>query len=119
MNHNQLTMQRLNTLVASADLGLALLALGSFVQYRLDDGMALADIEPFMQAYLNLSAVVEGRACQDLHALQAQIVDVGPIERASLNEVWPSWLPDAEKLRQIRRSSRNGQNTCGHYIQSE
>lgn len=87
-----------------SDVGIALFALGRFIDYRLEEGMNRADLEPWMQAYLNLEATLEGREPHALHALQAQTVAASPAERVGMNQWGPSWLPDCEKLRLHRKS---------------
>ncbi|MER2529288.1 MAG: hypothetical protein ABTR07_15295 [Candidatus Competibacter denitrificans] len=82
------------------DIALATFALGRFVQYRLDDGMAESDLEPFMQAYFNLTADLDGRERLSLHALRSQTTVEGPVAQAEGRPEWPSWLIPHE----IRRS---------------
>ncbi|OQX07920.1 MAG: hypothetical protein BWK73_26760 [Thiothrix lacustris] len=94
-------------------LGCAIFAMGAFVQYRLDDGMHQDYLAVFMQAYLNLEAAAEGREPLDLRALQAQTVTATPEEQRAILTVFPSWLPDGEKLRHVREIPCNAPCTTG------
>lgn len=86
---------------------LAIFAIGRFIQYRLDDGMNPKELEPFMQAYLNLEAEAEDRQPHDLHALQSQTITATPEEQREALTISPAWLPDGEKLRHIHRFHDN------------
>lgn len=81
------------------DIALATFALGRFVQYRLDDGMAESDLEPFMQAYLNLTADIDGRERLSLHALRSQRAVDGLMDQGEDRPEWPSWLAEYENRR--------------------
>lgn len=93
------------------DVEYAAFALGRFVQYRLDDGMAEADLEPFMQAYLNLTADLDGRERLSLHALRSQTAAARQAGGEEAHPVWPFWLQDHEALRYRLRTPGNNRNT--------
>jgi hypothetical protein len=80
-------------------LALAVFGLGSFIEGRLKDGMARQDLVEFMCSYLQAAACLEGRDCPDPLAQLSRTSVVSPALQDRLREVWPSWLPDGEKLR--------------------
>lgn len=82
-----------------SDLSYALFALGAFIEHRLQDGMARDEMQPFMVSYLKLAATLEGRECHDPHGQLAQKVTALQNLPLEVRDVWPSWLPDDEKLR--------------------
>lgn len=82
------------------DVAYAVFGLGAFIDYRRDDGMQDEDLYSFMEAYLNLQAVLLGRARPDHSSLRSRIASAGQtlsLDQAS--QVSPSWLPDDEKRR--------------------
>ena len=81
------------------DIGYAIFALGRFIDYRLDDGMAEEQLHAFMQAYLNLSYHQEGLLAPDSHELQSRKVDALHSHEQEMATMTPSWLPHYEKLR--------------------
>jgi hypothetical protein len=95
------------------DIDLALFGLAGFVQYRLDDGMDEAELEPFMQAYLNLMAERMGLEPLSLQALRVQTVVASQEEQEAIRQWRPAWLPDAEKLRHHRLGLRRSPSTSG------
>ena len=78
--------------------GMAHFALGRFIEYRLKDGMGEKDLEPWMQAYINMGDDFEGRPHRSLEHIQSQKVTVSPSLQQEIDQVSPSWLPDCEKL---------------------
>ncbi|HET8555277.1 MAG TPA: hypothetical protein VFL78_10660, partial [Rhodanobacteraceae bacterium] len=88
------------------DIALATFALGRFVQYRLDEGMDAQLLEPYQQAYLNITADLDGRERLDLRELPARIkaagLEIAPEDR----QAWPSWLQGHEKWRAHLRAQR-------------
>ncbi len=85
--------------VSREDLAHAVIGLGFFIDYRRDEGMADAELVPYMQAYFNLSAHLAGREAPDLAELRSRKVADGPDLQAASRVVLPRWLPDCEKLR--------------------
>ena len=99
-----------DVLVDREVLGYALFALGRFVDYRISDGMSEDAVHPFMQAYLDLEATLDGREPPCLRELQSQTVVVPPALMPETQTITPAWLPDGEKLRHIRRA--HGMTQC-------
>lgn len=81
------------------DIAIATFALGRFVQYRLDEGMAESDLESFMQAYLNLTADLDGRERLSLHELRSQTEAAVPGSLPEDLPAWPAWLSHYERQR--------------------
>lgn len=99
-------------MMKDCDMALALFALGRFIDYRREEGMADADLRPFMQAYLNLSYRAEGLEPPDLDALRSRTVVVAPWQRPLLDQMTPDWLPDGERLRILQRQAGIGSAPC-------
>jgi hypothetical protein len=95
------------------DIALATFALGRFVQYRLDDGMEERALEPFMQAYLNLTADLDGRERLSLSELRSRTAIDGLTHPPEASPEWPAWLSFHEKLRGRLLAERNSQNRSG------
>lgn len=100
------------------EIALATFALGRFVQYCLDEGMAWKELDVFMQAYLNLTADLDGRGRLSLEAL-SRIGVVAPAAPTAGRRVWPSWLSAHEKLRRRLLSRRMRPNTSTPCARSE
>jgi hypothetical protein len=96
--------------VDRVDLSHAIFGLGRYIQYSLEAGMDERDLHSSMQAYLNLAAAEEGLEPPCYQTLLAQKVDVSPEIRELMNQWTPTWLPDGEKLRLVRRSRDSGLN---------
>lgn len=82
------------------DLGWAAFALGRFVQYRLDEGMAPEDLALCMKAYFNLAAHLDGREPLCPAERQAQIAAAVQAAREADRRGWPCWLQPHEQWRQ-------------------
>jgi len=102
-----------------SDIELAVFALGRFVQYRLDEGMDAANLEDFMQAYLNLTASLDGREPLDLHELPSRIEAAGLTAQPEDPPAWPSWLIGHERLRGHLRAQHSARNTAVLDVQSK
>ena len=85
-----------DVLVDREVLGYALFALGRFVDYRISDGMSEDAVHPFMQAYLDLEATLDGREPPCLRELQSQTVVVPPALMPETQTITPAWLPDGK-----------------------
>jgi hypothetical protein len=94
-----------NLILGRDEVALALFALGSFVQHRLEDGMPKNMLVDFMQAYRVIWARLEGRAFPAPREQQFQKEAASQEFLARLCEVWPPWLSDDEKLQVILPSS--------------
>lgn len=85
-------------------LAYAVFGLGRFIDYRIQEGMQAEALKPFMQAYLSLEALIQGRDAQDLDELLSQKVTDEPGLEEANRQVTPCWLPGCEKLRLHRQS---------------
>jgi hypothetical protein len=99
------------------DIEWATFALGRFVQYRLDEKMPEKELEPFMQAYLNLTADLDGREHLDLHELRSRIEAAGLTEQEEDRQEWPSWLRGHERLRRHLRAQKKSQSSSPRRVQ--
>lgn len=100
------------------DIEYATFALGRFVQYRLDEGMQPADLEEFMQAYLNLRADLDGRAPLAVHELQLQTEVASPANVKAGHRAWPSWFRRDELARSRYLKRCSAQSTTGLHARS-
>jgi len=95
------------------DIEYATFALGRFVQYRLDEGMAAKDLAEFMQAYLNLRADLDGRAPLAVHELRLQTEVAALTDVQAGRREWPSWFRRDELARSRHLKRCTSQNTTG------
>jgi hypothetical protein len=96
-------------LTRECEIVLAVFALGRFIDYRIEEGMAHEDLKEFKQAWLSMKARHRGEPpplLQDLIENSRTLV-LTPQERACVDHVDPAWLPDAERLNVLRRSLAN------------
>lgn len=101
--------KRTHGLSLAQEQGLAIFALGRFIDYRLEEGMAAEHLADYQQAWLNLTARRDGRPAALLADLARAKVDPTPQERAGLAQFcYPAWLPEAERLRQLRERYPSG-----------
>jgi hypothetical protein len=100
------------------DIALATFALGRFVQYRLDDGMEERALEPFMQAYLNLTADLDGRERLSLSELRSRTAIDALTPPPEAAPEWPAWLSLHEQLRSRLLAERNSRSKSGFDVVS-
>jgi len=100
----------------SGDVGIAIFALGRYVQVLIDEGCAPREklVGPLMQAYLNLTAASDGREPLSLRELQdleeAEAREIPQPQEAKFRD-WPSWLSAHERFRRRFLSRATLQNT--------
>lgn len=87
-NPNQIVSARMG------DLAQAVMALMFFIEHRIQEGMPLDELLPFMDAYLNLWADLKGQAHPDPSALRLHVAAVPPSRERSMSGAgYPSWIP--------------------------
>lgn len=102
------------------DIGLAIFAVGRFIDFCINEGQTEEMQRPFMEAYETLCATFEGRPRLDLRAL--------PFPKASAQPVspgvppspakWLSWTEKHGKLQRRVRELRTPPSTDDRYVQA-
>ena len=85
--------------IQDSDATFATFSLGAFIQYRIDDGMAVSTLERYIQAYLNLRAKLVHLEPRSYDELRSQIEAVVLNPPQGDHRYHPDWLPNDEKQR--------------------